>query len=75
MQLTRLKCGDNTLVARSSQSNVFPLGEYLKGKVIVVDKLGNKKSIPKEVYYAQTGPKQEWEWVSHKSTEARMRRG
>lgn len=61
--------------ARASQSNVFPLGEYLKGKVIVVDKSGNKKSISKEVYYAQTGPKHEWEWVSHKSKEASVRRG
>jgi len=61
--------------ARAGQSNVFPLGEYLKGKVIVVDKSGNKKSISKEVYYAQTGPKQEWEWVSHKSKEASVRRG
>ena len=61
--------------ARASQSNVFPLGEYLKGKVIVVDKSGNKKSISKEMYYAQTGPKQEWEWVSHKSKEASVRRG
>ena len=61
--------------ARASQSNVFPLGEYLKGKVIVVDKSGNKKSISIEVYYAQTGPKQEWEWVSHKSKEASVRRG
>lgn len=61
--------------ARNSQINVFPIGEYLKGKVIVVDKSGNKKSIPKEVYYAQTGPKEEWEWISHKSKEARMRRG
>ena len=59
--------------ARATQSNVFPLGEYLKGKVIVVDKLGNKKTIPKEIYYAQTGPKQEWEWISHKSKEAKVR--
>lgn len=60
--------------ARLKQVNVFPLGAYVKGRVIVVDKFGNKTTIPKEVYYAQTGPKEEWEWVSHKSKEAISRR-
>jgi hypothetical protein len=61
--------------ARSTQENVFPLGDFLKGKVIVVDKHGNKTTITKDSYYNQTGPKENWEWVSHKSKEARMRRG
>lgn len=61
-------------IARSVQENVFPLGDFLKGKVIAVDKFGNKKTIPKEIYYSQTGPKENWEWVSHKSKEARLRK-
>jgi hypothetical protein len=61
--------------ARSTQENVFPIGDFLKGKVIVVDKQGNKTTITKDSYYNQTGPKENWEWVSHKSKEARMRRG
>lgn len=61
--------------ARSTQENVFPLGDFLKGKVIVVDKQGNKTTITKDSYYKQTGPKENWEYVSHKSKEARMRRG
>jgi hypothetical protein len=30
--------------------------------------------IPKEQYYAQTGPKNDWEWLSHKSTDAKARK-
>ena len=47
----------------------------LSGKVVVINKAGELLRITKEQYYAQTGPKQEWEWVSHKSKEAKMRRG
>jgi hypothetical protein len=61
-------------IARSMQENVFPLGDYLKGKVIVVDKFGNKTTILKEIYYSQTGPKENWDWVSHKSKEAKLRK-
>ena len=61
--------------ARSTQKNVFALGDFLKGKVIVVDKQGNKTTITKDSYYNQAGPKEDWEWISHKSKEARMRRG
>jgi len=49
--------------------------QKLSGMVVAIDKLGNAKRILKEIYYAQSGPKEEWEWVSHRSTEARMRRG
>jgi hypothetical protein len=61
-------------IARSMQENVFPLGDYIKGKVIVVDKFGNRTTIPKEIYYSQTGPKESWYWVSHKSKEAKPRK-
>lgn len=59
--------------ARSTQQNVFPLGDFLKGKVVVVDKQGNKTTITKDRYYNQTGPKESWEYVSHKSKEAKTR--
>lgn len=49
--------------------------EKLKGKVVVIDKNGNLSKMNKEQYYSQTGPKEDWEWVSHKSKEAKMRRG
>ena len=61
--------------ARATQKNVFPLGDFLKGKVVVIDKQGNKTTITKDSYYKQTGPKESWEYVSHKSKEAKMRRG
>lgn len=47
----------------------------LSGKVVVVDKAGKLLRINKELYYTQTGLKENWEWVSHKSKEAKMRRG
>jgi S-adenosylmethionine hydrolase len=50
------------------------LGDYLKGKVIVIDKFGNKTTILKEIYYSQTGTKENWDWVSHKSKEAKLRK-
>jgi len=60
--------------ARSQQENVFDLGEYLKNRVIVVDKMGNRTTVSKETYYSQQGPKNDWEWVSHKSKEAKLRK-
>lgn len=47
----------------------------LSGKVVVVDKIGNLLRIDKEQYYSQTGTKETWEWVFHKSKEAQGRRG
>lgn len=49
--------------------------EKLKGKVVSVNKSGELKRIDKEIYYNQEGPKEDWEWVSHKSKEAGLRRG
>lgn len=47
--------------------------QKLSGKVVVVDKQGNKLRIDKDVYYAQTGPKEEWEWIMHRAREAQAR--
>lgn len=47
----------------------------LSGKVVVVDKTGKVLKINKEQYYSQTGAKETWEWIFHKSKEATMRRG
>jgi len=46
----------------------------LSGMVVSINKLGELKRIPKDQYYSQTGPKEEWEWISHKSNQAKMRR-
>lgn len=46
----------------------------LSGMVVSINKSGELKRIPKEQYYSQTGPKENWEWVSHKATEAKTRR-
>lgn len=48
--------------------------EKLSGKVVVIDKQGKLYRIPKEQYYSQTGPKNEWEWVHHKSAEGSSRK-
>jgi hypothetical protein len=45
----------------------------LSGTVCVVDKHGNRSKILKEQYYSQVGPKNNWNWVSHKSKEANER--
>jgi len=56
--------------------------EKLSGYVVVVDKSGEVSRISKEQYYSQVGPKNEWEWISHRSAEgmarksiSKMRRG
>lgn len=41
--------------------------------IMVQENIGYRK-IPKDQYYSQIGPKDQWEWVSHKSKEAKMRR-
>lgn len=48
--------------------------QKLSGMVVSINKLGELKRIPKDQYYSQTGPKENWEWVSHKSKEAKLRR-
>ncbi len=45
----------------------------LSGKVVVVGKHGNMGKIPKEQYVNQVGPKTDWEWVAHRSNEAKQR--
>jgi len=48
--------------------------QKLSGYVVAINKRGELSRIPKNQYYAQTGPKDEWEWVSHKSKEAATRK-
>ena len=48
--------------------------EKLSGKVVVIDKQGKIYRIPKEQYYSQVGPKSDWEWVGHKSSEGVARK-
>lgn len=60
--------------ARKHQVITEETKKKLSGQVIVIDKNGNSGKIPKDQYYSQTGPKQEWQWVSHKSKEALKRK-
>lgn len=60
--------------ARAKQQNVKSWGEQNQGKVIVINKEGIMSRIPKEQYYAQMGPKSDWEWLSHKSADAKARK-
>ena len=61
-------------VARANQKNVKSWGEQNQGKVIVINKQGVVSRIPKDAYYSQQGPKNDWEWVSHRSIEAIARK-
>jgi hypothetical protein len=60
--------------ARAKQQNVKSWGEQNQGMVIVINKEGMLSRIPKEQYYTQTGPKNDWEWLSHKSADAQARK-
>lgn len=48
--------------------------QKLSGCVVAINKQGELSRIPKDQYYAQIGPKDEWEWVFHKSREAATRK-
>lgn len=61
--------------ARKHQVFTNETKKKLSGKIVVIDKQGNLLRIDSDLYYSQLGPKSDWEWVSHKSTEAKMRRG
>jgi len=60
--------------ARAKQQNVKSWGKQNQGMVIVINKEGTLNRIPKEQYYTQTGPKNDWEWLSHKSADAQARK-
>jgi hypothetical protein len=61
--------------ARKLQVITEETKEKLKGKVVCVNNEGQISRIDKDLYYSQTGLKENWEWVAHRSKEARMRRG
>lgn len=65
---------DKIREARKLQVITEETKEKLKGKVVCVNNAGQISKIDKDLYYAQTGPKENWEWVAHRSKEARMRR-
>lgn len=41
----------------------------LVGGVTCYNKIGNIVQIPKQIYYSQIGPKENWEWVHNRSSE------
>ena len=60
-------------IARAGQIFTEETKKKLSGKVVVVGKKGNRSKISKEQYVSQVGPKTDWEWVAHRSTEAKQR--
>lgn len=61
--------------ARKLQVITEETKQKLKGKVVCVNKEGALNRINKDQYYGQSGPKEDWEWVFHKSKEGLKRRG
>lgn len=61
--------------ARKLQIITQETKDKLKGKIVCVNNEGQISRINKDLYYSQTGPKENWEWVAHRSKEAKMRRG
>ncbi len=59
--------------ARSKQENVFNVGASLKGRIIVVNKNGDRLIIDKSLYESQSGNKEEWEYVFHRTKIAKER--
>jgi len=66
-QARRKESGTHNFV--NSNPN-FENGEVM---IICIDKLGNKKRIPKSQYDSQSGSREDWEYVFHRSTEATKR--
>jgi hypothetical protein len=60
--------------ARAKQIFTDETKQKLSGKVVVINKQGELSKISKEIYYSQTGPKEDWEWVMHRSAEAKIRK-
>jgi hypothetical protein len=59
--------------ARANQIFTEETKQKLSGKVVVVDRSGNKTKISKEQYYSQSGPKEEWEFINHRHILAKQR--
>lgn len=60
--------------ARTKQIFTDETKQKLSGQVVVINKQGELSRVSKEIYYSQTGPKEDWEWVMHRCTEARSRK-
>lgn len=60
--------------ARKLQIITQETKDKLKGKIVCVNQLGEVKKIDKEIFYAQTEPVEQREWVFHKSKEGLKRR-
>lgn len=81
LNLKRIAEGRHNLVKRedgsSQASDRVAAGchnwQENKGTVSVVDKNGNSRRIPKEEFWAQTGPKESWEYVGITSKLAKER--
>lgn len=60
--------------ARKNQVITQETKEKLKGTLVVINRNGEFLKISKEIYYSQVGEKEKWEYVSHRSKEARLRK-
>lgn len=82
LQIDRVKKGIHHFQTRSDGTNLQfdrikeGTHNFLKNKGLVscYDKNGKYIRISKEIYYSQTGPKENWEYVHNKSKEAKFRR-
>jgi hypothetical protein len=61
--------------ARAKQIFTEDTKKKLSGFVICIDRSGNILRIPKEIYHAQTGKIEEWDYIFHRHKLAQMRRG
>lgn len=65
----------NTSSEGQRRSGNFVRNNHFSGTVPCVNKLGIHKQILKEDYYSQEGMRENWEWISARSTEGKKRSG
>jgi hypothetical protein len=67
----KVACGNHNFVINNP---VTKDKNHIKGNVTVFNNDGICMHIPKEQYHAQSGPKNEWEYVHNTSTEGKRRK-
>ena len=74
----RVKEGTHNLLGPKNNKKRLDEGNHnwqlAKNTIPCYDKLGNYVRIPKEVFWAQTGPKDQWDYVHNTSNEGKRRK-
>jgi hypothetical protein len=73
-KLVKEETKEKIRLARAKQTITEETKEKLKGKIVAIDKIGTISKISKKIFYSQTGPEEEKEWVFHKSKEGVKRK-